>query len=479
MLRGSILNRTSHKYVSWAVALFMTVVLATSIYVGSGLLDKENASGGIDTKWKMDIYTDQGQNVYQYNGTTLVNEVNAMEIKSINSNGEVIWTYHYSSSSVFKFMGDGFYIIEKHNGTSTMDYREVDGTLLWSLTEPGIDGCEAWDGDHYVHVSNDSGTDVILAVDHDGSIRWKYSDDATLRLWADCNDGTTILRRDNGSNYMTSGGFVASPTTQPQELISVAPTGTVLGVRNMSLSNYSYFFYWNQMSNGSISASFAIYTSDDNVSGVSVLGTMGYTEDLQKNWTIEEENTWPLSFERTIRARSINYTFSEIYYNDSVVNYTLTARDVDGGFRFEINLQGVSPAMWYVNGDTVFLMGDDRAVWAVAPDGLEYRSGDSDILWPLGVYGDGLLVAENNSIALIGIQGTTEWRYSFPADSINTDFIVGNDTIILVSNNAITALYKPQMSTTMTYVFILVGVDMLVVLLGSMWLLDHWIHRKD
>ena len=93
--------------------------------------------------------------------------------------------------------------------------------------------------------------------------------------------------------------------------------------------------------------------------------------------------------------------------------------------------------MWYVNGDTIFLMGEGRVVWAVAPDGRGYRSEDSYVLWPMGVYGDGLVVAENNSIALIGTHGTTEWRYSFAADSLNTEFIVGNDTIILVSNDKI------------------------------------------
>ena len=88
-----------------------------------------------------------------------------------------------------------------------------------SITEPGIDGCEGWDGNYYVHISNDSMNDTILSVAHDGSIRWKYSDNATLRLWADCNDGTTILRRDNGSDYTTSDGFVASPMTLPQKLM--------------------------------------------------------------------------------------------------------------------------------------------------------------------------------------------------------------------------------------------------------------------
>lgn len=473
------MKKTSQKYMFWTVALFMAIVLSSSIFFGAGLLDKENATGGMGTRWKMDLYTNQGQNVYHYNSTTLVKDVKAMEINSISSSGNVIWTYHYHSSSVFKFIGDGFYIIEKHNGTSTIEYRELDGTLLWSITEPGIDGCEVWDGNYYVHISNDSMNDTILSVAHDGTIRWKYSDNATLRLWADCNDGTTILRRDNGSDYTTSDGFVASPMTLPQKLISIASTGTVLGVRDMSLSNYSGFLYWDQMSNGSISVSFGIYNSDANGSGVSAVGTMGYSEDLQKNWTIEEDNIQPFSAEWTVRARSINYTFSESYDNNSLVNSTLTARDVNGKFKFEIDLQGISPAMWYVNGDTIFLMGEGRVVWAVAPDGREYRSEDSYVLWPMGVYGDGLVVAENNSIALIGTHGTTEWRYSFAADSLNTEFIVGNDTIILVSNNEITAIYKPQMSTEMTYVFILVGADLLVGLLGSMWLLDHWFHRKD
>jgi hypothetical protein len=206
---------------------------------------------------------------------------------------------------------------------------------------------------------------------------------------------------------------------------------------------------------------------------------MGYSEDLQRNWTMEEDNAQPLSSEWTMRVGSTDFTFFQSYYNNSVVNSTLTARDAGGELRFEIDLKGISPALSYVNGDTVYLKGEGGVVLAVAPNGREYRSDDTDVLWPLGVYGDGLLVQENNSIALIDSGGTTEWRYSFRANSVNTDFIVGNDTIILVSNNGITALYKPGMSSTMTYVFILVGVDMLVVLLGSMWLLDQWFHRKD
>ncbi|MGD0817241.1 MAG: hypothetical protein ABR986_02435 [Methanomassiliicoccales archaeon] len=468
-----------------AVALAMAFFIVVSIILGAGLLDKENATGGMGTRWKMDLNTNQGQNVYHYNSTistVLVNDVNAMEIKCIDANGNVIWMHPYSSSSIFKFLGNAFYIIDKHNGTSMMDCREVDGTLIWSLTEPGIDGCEVGrNGNYYVHVSNDSRTDAILCVDHDGSVRWKYSDNATLRLWADCNDGTTILRRDNSSVYMTFNGFTVSPMTLPQKLISIASTGTVLGKRNMTLSNYSSFYYRDQMSNGSISVLFEKYTSEDNMFGISATGEMGYTEDLQRNWTIEENHTQPLSSEWTwtIRVGSSNYTFFQSYYNNSVVNSTLTARDADGEFRFEINIKGISPALFYVNGDTVFLTGDPKVVWAIAPDGREYRSDDTDVVWPMGVYGDGLLVQENNSIALISSHGTTEWRYSLGANLINTDFILGNDTIILVTDNAITAIYKPQMSTTMTYVFILMGVDLLVGLLGSMWLVDHWLHRKD
>ena len=96
----------------------------------------------------------------------------------------------------------------------------------------------------------------------------------------------------------------------------------------------------------------------------------------------------------------------------------------------------------------------------------------------LGAYVDGLLLGDGKSIELIGSHVSPEWKYEL-GEAVNMCSIQGNDTIILMTNDTITAIYKPQLSSTVMEMIELVGGDLLVVLLGSMWLLDRRFHQNE
>jgi hypothetical protein len=231
--------------------------LLSSIIV-AGLLDNERKTGGMETKWKLDVNTGDGT-AYQVNGSIILNDVNAMAIRLISSDGKVVWTHHYTDPVSFNRDNNSLQLIDKHNGTSTLNFLGGDGSLEWSYSEPGLDGCVPFDEQHlYVHVSGNSTTNSILCLNGDGILKWEYTDNGVLNLWRALPNGTAILEDDN---------FL-------DELIFISPNGTEMGERNIFGPSY---WYMGQASNGTILAY--------NMTGEVVL-----TADLQNMWSLGNQS---------------------------------------------------------------------------------------------------------------------------------------------------------------------------------------------
>ncbi len=437
--------KLSQKYKFWAVALLIIIVLILSSIIGAGLLDNERKTGGMETKWKLDMNTGDGM-VYQVNGSIIVNDVNAMAIRSINSDGGVVWTHPYTDLVSFYLDNNSFLLIDRHNGTSTLNFLEGNGSLKWSLTESGLDGCVPYDDHLYVHVSGNSTTNSILCLNGDGTIKWEYTDNGILNVWGALPNGTALLEHDD---------FL-------DELISISPNGTEMGKRDISSSSY---WYMGQASNGTILA-------------YNMNGEEGLTVDLQKMWFLGNQSLLdgPGSWTQTVGSTTYNLTWN--MDNNSNPSTTLTAyHSGDDVQLYKTEFRGNLSAPIYVNGDTLFVMDNSSFYWAVDSDGRAYRSNDSERGMALGIYEDGLLIWDGRWLELIDSRGSTEWQLNpTQNDDWSTSFLV-NDTIILVTSDGITAIYKPQISTTTMEMVGLVGVDLLIVLLGSLWLLDHRFHK--
>jgi hypothetical protein len=97
-------------------------------------------------------------------------------------------------------------------------------------------------------------------------------------------------------------------------------------------------------------------------------------------------------------------------------------------------------------------------MWAVDQDGRAYLSNYTEMQRVIGTYGDGPLILDGDGIKLIGVHADTEWQYDLNGSAVNESFIGANDTIMIVSNHAITAIYKVRMSSTMVAMFVMVVV---------------------
>lgn len=466
-----------------AIFVLIALFLVSSGIIGIGLLDEERATGGMGIKWKIDMETNQGQVVSHTNDSIIMNDVDDLKIRSIDSNNRVVWEHPYTSLvSYNQYYMDDLLLIDKHNGTTTLECLKKNGGLKWSFTEAGMDRCDTgYDRNLYLHIANGSMTGTVLCLNSNGWVNWRYTDNGSVNLWGSCTDGTVLIDHGVGSKNAIS----LYDDLAFDELISISSDGSILGKRNafsyssIISGSVNFINFINLEKNGTITIPFI---NDNSLSGPFYV-EMGLTKDLQKNWTMEP--TEPIQPQEQlndwmITIQTVNYSFSRsIDDHGNISNTTLSARRTsDSAFRFRTEFQGAVGNV-FVNGDTAYLEDEARMIWAVGPDGRAYRSNETGVVWIMGIYGDGLLVQKNDSIVLIGSHGSTEWRYGLDLDTnFNTSFLLANDTIIEVTGNSITAIYKPGMSTTMAYVFILVGVDLLVGLLGSMWLVDHWLHRK-
>jgi hypothetical protein len=440
------------------MALSIIIVLLLSSIFGADLLDKQRTTGGMETRWKLDK---GGGAVYQINNSIIVDDKNGMEIKSIDSNG-MTWAYPYDYlQSLFPNI-NGIGLIDKNNGTSTLEFLGLNGSLKWSYAEKGIDDCYPSDGNFYVHINNNSLTNEVLCLNNDGSIRWRYTSNLTIGVWGVCHDGTTILDYNAGTLEFVNG-------SSPDDLVSISSNGTVLG----SFHSIFPFIFGGQETNGTILA----YYVSDRPPGNSTLSEAGFSEDLQKTWSIGNvsKDVQLSDYAQTVGSITYNFTHSQDDLGNDFT--TLNAyNSSDGILMFRSLLHGNFTSRVIVNQGTVYLENSSGLVWAVDPYGRAYCVNNTAGSKLLGKFGDGLLLGDDRVIELIDSHGSREWKYDV-GETINTDLVLANDTIIVITDDAITAIYKPQISTTMMEIVGLVGIDLFVVLLGSMWLLDIWFHK--
>ena len=122
--------------------------------------------------------------------------------------------------------------------------------------------------------------------------------------------------------------------------------------------------------------------------------------------------------------------------------------------------------------DHVFTNGNSNQLWAIDPDGTAHELQNTEGWRDFGIYGDGLLFYDSYGLKLVGTDGSTR-RHDLNSGSILSMFASANGTIIVVTTDGVTAIHKPMMSMNMTCLMGLVAFDLLVLLTGSIWLLDH------
>jgi hypothetical protein len=90
-----------------------------------------------------------------------------------------------------------------------------------------------------------------------------------------------------------------------------------------------------------------------------------------------------------------------------------------------------------------------------------------------GSYGDGFLVYKTTWLKLIGSDGSTEWQFDLDGTMINQLCVGTGGTIFILTSDSVTAIDKPRMPTTSIYLVGLVSIDLLFVLLGSVWMFEN------
>ena len=112
------------------MAILIVIVLALSSILGSTISARQRATGGMETKWKLDIHTgDTGMNTIQSNDSIVINDVDAEQIKAIDSGG-VVWSYSYSSLMSNNSYNGHICILEQQKDTRTFVVFASHGSLL-------------------------------------------------------------------------------------------------------------------------------------------------------------------------------------------------------------------------------------------------------------------------------------------------------------------------------------------------------------
>lgn len=380
------MEKMSHKQKNWFVAISIIIVLLLSSIVGAILLDKERTTGGMETKWKLEI-KNSDEIACQINDTIIVHDDASKQLESIDSNGSTIQNFPCASLISVENHNSYCSYTDQNNGTTTISCIGTNGLKESSFTHPGVCGVyRSDDGNYfyYLHSQDNSTMDTMKCVRGDGSEKWSFTYGTNLSLCGVCDDGTVIVGHDFSQCLN-----VTSQTWEPvvKEWFSISLNGTVLGIMNQPLS--TTYVYDGEAGNGTIEAHYYDWTDCS-------CKNVGLTEDLQNNWTLEASNT---------------------------------------------------TGAYQANG---------TSGWNVA-----------------GAYENGLLLYDDIGVKLIDDHASTQWQYDLDSWTISSVHIGTDGTIFVVSNDGVVAIHKPTMSMTMTYLMVLVGFDVLVVLTGSIWLLDR------
>jgi hypothetical protein len=451
------MGKMSQKEKNAMVALLVAIVVVLSGIMGAVLLEKERTTGGMDVLWtqKTGGQTDS----FYMNGSVIINDFGDKEIRSINDHGNVAWTYQYSNFISILPYKDGILLIDQGNGTKTLKCLDDTGTIVWTHSyedQRVLLGDIAVDGNFYTYPQGNgtSGTDTIMCVGIDGSVKWEYSvPDGMLSVRLICPDGTAILQHQGGSMKIES------------ELISISSNGTVLGILDWSQGPDNWYKDIQLASNGTL---LSIAHDDRNMTS----DTVGMTEGLQTLWSVQGG---PYDQPVPGQGSLIYYLETSTIQLDPGQERKVTAlcayNTSSNTFVYRTNFSGSLSWKIWVDSDRVF-MDCDGEVWAVDPEGRAYNASTSTGWQDFGLYDGGLLLFSDTEMKMIGEDDSTAWQYEMDGVILSI-YSGGAGTIIVVTNDAVTAINKPTISTNLIYLLGLIAFDLLLVLTASIWLLDH------
>jgi hypothetical protein len=470
--RVSTLGKMSQKGMFWAIVSLIVIVVLFSSVLGTFLYNKEASTGGMDLKWKMDFKNGETV-IYQMNDTIIVNFQQSKQLRSIDVNGTVVWSYSYTELlSTYSYDNSDFCFIDKNESTRTLLCMGENGSIQWSFTNPGVENVYyGEDGNYYIQIVTSNKEYIVISstmvcIDREGIERWADTEVPYLCLWGVLTDGTCILRHDVCEMNDTSNNYEMIN----EELISFSTNGQVLSRLNTSISEPLRFV--GQENNGTIIANYFNLNCTFNY--------LGLTEDLRNNWSLD--SSYVEGRGQTIG--SVNYKFKyscKVNENGNEMTVaTLCAYNVsDGVLLFETRFWGTSSSWVYVNDGTAYVEDGIGRFWAVDPSGRAYLANDTDGWKAIGIYGNGMLLYDDFGLKLIDDHGSTEWQYDIEEGSIKSIYLGMGDGIFLVTDAGISVVHKPQVSTTTMYIITLISFDMLVLLTSAVWLIDHWLPRKN
>ena len=427
------MGKMNHREKIRAVALFVAIVVVLSGIMGAILLEKERTTGGMDVLWtqKTGGQTDS----FYMNGSVIINNFGDKEVRSINNQGNVAWTYHYSSFTSILPYKDCVLLIDQNNGMKTLKCLDNTGVLVWSHSyedQRVLLGDIAVDGNFYTYPQGNgtSGTNTIMCVGTDCSVKWKYSvPDGMLSVRLICPDGTAILQHQGGSMKIES------------ELISISSNGTVRGIIDWSRGPDILGFKDIQMAgNGTL---LSITHNDRNKTS----DTVGLTEDLQTLWSVQNgPYDQPVPGQGSLIYYLETSTIRLDYGQERKVTALCAYNISSDTFEYRTNFSGSLSGKIWVDSGRVF-MDCDGEVWAVDPEGRAYKANGSIGWQDFGLYDGGLLLFTDNELKMIGEDGSTAWQYEM--DGAITSMYSGvAGTTIVVTNDVVTAIHKPTISRT-------------------------------
>jgi hypothetical protein len=430
------MGKMRHKQKMGAVALLVAIIVVLSGIMGVILLEKERTTGGMDVLWtqKTGGQTDS----FYMNGSVIINDFGDKEIRSIDDRGNVAWTYKYSNFTSILPYKDGILLIDQSGGTKTLKCLDDTGAIVWTHSyedQRVLLGDIAVDGNFYTYPQGNgtSGTNTIMCVGTDSSVKWEYNvPDGMLSVRLVCPDGTAILQHQGGSMMIES------------QLISIASNGMVQGIIDWSRDHDFLGFKDLQMaSNGTL---LSITHNDQNKTS----DTIGLTEDLQTLWSVQSG-----PYDQPVPGQG-----SLIYYletstiqlgpgQERKVTALCAYNTSSDTFVYRTNFSGSLSGKIWVDSDRVF-MDCDGEVWAVDPEGRAYMANASTGWQDFGLYDGGLLLFSDTEMKMIGEDGSTAWQYEM--DGVILSIYSGAvGTIIVVTNDAVTAIHKPTISTNLIY----------------------------
>ena len=339
----------------------------------------------------------------------------------------------------------------------------ANGSTEWTLCDPRVSGVyPGADGNLYLQSQTPSIqaniSNTVICISGGGVERWAETEPYALSVWATCPDGTAILR------HQVYNVTSIRPNKTMEELISISPNGTVLGKLSIPFQSDLVYEFVKQSRNGTFIISISDYYS---TSG----NYTGWTKDLQSKWSMDPVQlgyesgsvTYRLHNSTEIDGYGLQQSYTTFYAIDTENQSVL----YETRFHGRLSLACINDGIPYVVDDT-------GRYWAVQPDGRAYgtnrTAGWSEASDP---YGNGLLLLNHAGVRLISDHGDVTWQYLLESGSASSVHVGTDGTILLITDDGITAFHKPQVTTTTVYLMGLMAIDLLVALVTMVWIIDH------